>query len=234
MWVCLRAWCGPRPDAVPGKREGGLDGGCRGAQSPQGPFLRREGEGGADRGARGRRRGAWGHRWGSHGRGWGHGITDGGRGITDGDRGAADGAAGSPGAHRGLSSAGASASYRSCGCCMSTARGAPGGCWAPWSSSTARCVVGGHAGPQSSLGLSQPGRPTPTQGAGVPRWPGRWCAHVPSSWERRHSGRWKDGRLMWEKHQDAQKSEPVQTLSSPVKAGGASLHPFVRPIAASP
>lgn len=177
-------------------------------------------------GSRGHR---WGHRAAEGGRGvtdGGRRITDGGRGITDGDRRGADGAVGSPGAHRGLSSAGASASYRSCGCCMSTARGAPGGCWAPWSSSTARCVVGGHAGPQSSLGLSQPGRPTPTRGAGVPCWPGRWCAHIPSSWERRHSGRWKDGCLMWEKHQDAQKSEPVQTLSSPMKAGGPACTPL--------
>lgn len=195
-------------------------GGCGVAQSPQGPVLCRKGEGGADGGDTGSRKGGVGSQMGvagarmePRGRGWG---------------------AGSPGAHRGLSSAGASASYRSCGCCMSTARGEPGGCWAPWSSSTARCVVGGHAGPQRGLGLSQPGHPTPTRGAGVPRWPGRWCDHVPSSWERRRLGRWKDGRLMWEKHQDAQKSEPVQTLSSPVKAGGASLHPFMRPIPASP
>jgi hypothetical protein len=35
----------------------------------------------------------------------------------------------------------ASASSRSCGCCMSTARAAPGGSWALWCSSIARWVV---------------------------------------------------------------------------------------------
>lgn len=56
------------------------------------------------------------------------------------------GAQGGLGGRSGRSSAGASASSRSCGCCTSTARGAPGGCWAPWSSSTARWVLRGRTG----------------------------------------------------------------------------------------
>lgn len=77
----------------------------------------------------------------------------------------------------------------------------------------------GRTDPSAAVRASWTIPPHPQPGAGAPMARQAVC---PRSLKlgQEAPGRWKKGHVLWEKHQDAQKSEPVQTPSSPVKADG--------------